>query len=287
MVVAAGAGAAIDGSPDIGPLHGDAPREVSASDVTLNAMTWNVCGDGAPDCPSGIRPADVVKKITALMKGGVAGGQKVTANVVMLQRVCEGQLKSLRQGGLRSWSWAFAPSRPAKGKTAVCGGGQGQSGVALGTERKLSGVQRVALPSPAIESRTALCGTVAAWSTRVCTARLSSAAKGDDPRGEWRERQTQALAGLLSGPRAVLGADLVDPPNTAPLDVLYRGFRECGQGPKGERTGAGTRQDGKGRAVDKVDYLFTTKSAQVTCGVPAAPMSAATHRPLYASVHFS
>jgi endonuclease/exonuclease/phosphatase (EEP) superfamily protein YafD len=150
----------------------------------------------------------------------------------------------------------------------------------------MSGVRTTLLPSPSHRRRVALCGQVKSWHTRVCTARLSTTQWDDDPRGEWRRRQTQRVAELAGSGRVIFGGDLAEAPTSRTLDVLYRDFAECDQGPNTARTGAGTLQAAGGAAKEKIDYLFATGDAGISCGVPETPVRASDHRPVAAVVRF-
>ncbi|WP_243725484.1 endonuclease/exonuclease/phosphatase family protein [Actinomadura rubrisoli] len=282
VVTAAGAGAAIDGLSGGGPAHADGERGTPA--VTIQAVTWNVCGEAAPGCPLGARPAELARRIVQQAASTEVGGRRVRPNAVFLQEVCAGQVQTLKKAGrLAKWSWAFAPFT----RGPACADGQGRPGVAVGTDAALTGVRQVRLPSPVRLGRVALCGDVAAWGTRICTTQLSSPAWDEDPRGEWRRKQARALASLAgTGGRVVVGGDLAAGPESPAFDVLYRDYSECDQGPGPARTGAKTVQDWRGAAVEKNDYLFLSKSAGVSCGVPAAPVRASDHRPLSAVINF-
>lgn len=282
VVTAAVTGAGVDGRSGGGPAHADGLREVP--DAMVTAMTWNVCGDAAPGCPLGARPAELTRRIVQQMNATEVGGRTVRTNAVFLQEVCAGQVQTLRRTGrLSRWSWAFAPFT----KGPSCAQGQGRLGVAVGTEAPLTAVRRTRLPSPPRLGRVALCGEVAAWSTRVCATRLSSSGWGEDPRGEWRRRQVRALNALVgTAERVLVGGDLVERPESAALDPLYHGLAECDQGSGGARTGARTVQDWRGTATGKADYLFISRSASVSCGVPGGPVRASDHRPLSAVIRF-
>lgn len=283
VVAAAGAGADIDGLPGSGgPAHADGVRQVRA--VTITAMTWNVCGDAGPGCKLGAKPTELVGRISQQMRATEVGGREVATNAVFLEEVCEGHVRTLKiTEWLRKWSWAFAPSPTEH----TCANGQGRLGVAIGTKPKLTEVSRTRLPSPTRQQRVALCGEVQAWSTRVCATQLSSARWDEDPRGEWRRKQVRSLATLAgAGRRVLVGGDLSERPESTALDPLYRDYVECDQGPGPARTGAKTLQDWRGTAVEKADYLFATKSAGVSCGVPASPVRVSDHRPLSAVVRF-
>ncbi len=287
VVVTAGAGAAIELSPGgpgaSGPALADAAEEVPAA--TVNAMTWNVCGDTG--CPLGTRPAELSQQITQQIAGSEVGGRKVRMNAVLLQEVCSGHVDTLRSvASLRSWTWAFAPMRTGGAKRS-CANGQGQYGVALGAESAVSDVQETRLPAPERSGRTALCGTVAAWQTRLCSVQLSQ--PDDDPGGGWRGKQIGALTGrpdLAAENRVIIGGDFAERPESPVLDPLYRAFAECDQGPGETRTGGMTRQGANGAAVAKTDYLFISKTAGASCGVSGAPVTASDHKPLAAAVRF-
>ncbi|MQY05227.1 endonuclease/exonuclease/phosphatase family protein [Actinomadura macrotermitis] len=276
VVAFAGAGAAIEKGSASGLSDEAAPEPVQA---TITTMTWSACGDTAPGCPLGARPADLARRIVQESGGNLVGGRRVRADAVFLQEVCAGHVGALEKtAALRGWSWAFAPYGPAR----KCANGQGRSGVAIGTRAKLADVRREALPAPAGQGRSVLCGTVEQWQTRLCTARFSGA---EDPRGEWRRKQARRLGELAGSGRVIFGGDLVDEPAGKPLDALYGAYDECDQGPEA-RAGAKTRQDWSGQAVAKTDYLFTTRSAGVSCGVSPDPNRASDHRPLTAVVRF-
>ncbi|WP_067450942.1 endonuclease/exonuclease/phosphatase family protein [Actinomadura macra] len=281
VVAAAGAGAAIDGLPGGGgPAHADGVREVSA--VTVSAMTWNVCGAPGPGCPLGARPAELTQRIVQQINGTEVGGRKVRPTAVFLQEVCSGQVQTLKKTGrLARWGWAFAPFSTGPS----CADGQGRLGVAVGAAAPITGVRTSPLPSPAGTGRVAVCGDVPSWNTRVCATQFSAA--GEDPSGEWRQKQVDTLGPLAGiGTRVVVGGDLTDGPGSAVLDPLYRSYSECDQGTGGARIGARTVQDWRGTATDKADYLFVTKNAVASCSVPAVPVTSSDHRPLSAVIHF-
>ncbi|MFF5265155.1 endonuclease/exonuclease/phosphatase family protein [Actinomadura viridis] len=284
VVVTAGAGAAIEHGPAArGPALADAAEALPPA--TVNTMTWNVCGDTG--CPMGDRPAELAEEIAAETARNEVGGRRVSMNAVFLQEVCSGHVDKLRAtGGLRSWNWAFAPSRTAGGAERACANGQGRMGVAVGAESPLSEVEEVRLPSPENHGRSAVCGTATAWQARLCSVQLSSTRWDDDPRGEWRGKQIGKLAELAAENRVIVGGDFTERPESAALDPLYREFAECDQGPGDARSGAMTQQDWRGTTVAKTDYLFISKTAGTSCGVPHTPVRSSDHRPLAATVRF-
>jgi endonuclease/exonuclease/phosphatase family metal-dependent hydrolase len=287
VVVTAGAGAAIKGGSSGGPAPASAADTAGQQAATVNAVTWNVCGNKASHCPLGAKPSKLAATIALHIKSDVADGRKVKANVVFLQEVCAGHVKALsRYGSLRSWSWAFAPAKQASGKPKSCANGQGQFGVAMGTEQKLTGVSKTYLRSPKFEGRVAICGTVASWATRVCTAHLSSGLKSDDPKGAYRKVQTAQLKRLAGTSRVVLGGDFNDQPTKPPLDVLYGAYRECDQGPGNTRGGEKTYQGARGKATEKLDYIFAGKASGLSCDVPNTPVASSDHRPVVAVINF-
>ncbi|GAA2617047.1 endonuclease/exonuclease/phosphatase family protein [Actinomadura fulvescens] len=277
VVVTAGAGAAIEQGDDPGPPAADMAQDTRTTAV--NVLNWNVCGDTDPRC--GAKPADVVKTVSAQLKGNVVSGRRIKANAVFLQEICLGQVKAIA-AGTGTWSWQFAPVLRADGKPAACANGQGQFGIALGSQHEISGVEKVYLPAPRARRQPALCGNVASWSNlRLCTAQLS-----DEPNGEWRRRQTQKITALAGAGRVVFGGDFNEQPNKPALDVLYRSFGECDQTAGGARTGERTYQNAQGLAVAKTDYVFATKTAGIACEVPNQPVRSSDHRPIAAVVHF-
>jgi hypothetical protein len=281
VVTAAGVGADIDGLPGGGPAHADGAVRTPPPKATITAVDWNVCGAAEAGCPLGARPAELAKRVAGQLHVTEVGGRKVHANAAFLQEVCSGQVQALKRASwFSSWSWEFAayPDGPS------CVGGQGRLGIALGARAALSGVQTTRLPSPSGKRRVALCGEAAAWRTRLCVTQFSPSA--EDPQGEWRRKQGRAYAALAgTGTRVVAGGDLAEPPENAALDPLYRAFAECDQSGTA-RTGAKTLQDWQGTAVEKDDYLFITKSATVSCTVPAATGKSSDHRPVSAVIRF-
>ncbi|MER7541975.1 endonuclease/exonuclease/phosphatase family protein [Actinomadura sp.] len=276
VVTAAATGASIEGLPGGGggPAHADAPAPRPAA-ATINAVTWNVCG-GGPGCPSGAAPAKLAKQIVQRMHATEVGGRKVKTNAVLLQEVCEGHVRAFKKT-MGTWTWAFAASPGG----ASCAQGGGRTGIAIGTGAPLTGVRQAKLPAPAGRARIALCGNVPSWATRVCVTQLSPA-EGD----EWRQKQARALASLAGTGRVLLGGDFADSPDSPALDPLYSAYAECDQ-TGSSRTGAKTRQDWRGTAVEKTDYLFIPKSAAVSCSVPANRTRASDHRPMSAEVRFT
>ncbi|MBT2207181.1 endonuclease/exonuclease/phosphatase family protein [Actinomadura sp. NEAU-AAG7] len=279
VVAAAGAGAAIDGLPGGGPAHADGARETPA--VTISAMTWNVCGVPRPGCPLGGRPEELTRRITTRMNATEVGGRTVKTNAVFLQDVCSGQVKTLkRTGRFAKWTWAFAPFAGGP----ACAGGQGRPGVAVGVEAQMGGVRTSRLPSPSYAGRSAVCGDVPSWNTRVCGTQFST--KAEDPDGAWRRKQAHALVSVAgSGARVVVGGDLTDGPEDPVLDPLYRAYAECDQS-AAARTGAKTVQDWRGQALRKADYLFITKDTGTSSSVPDAAVTSSDHRPLSAVIRF-
>lgn len=282
VVTAAATGAGIEDIPGGGgSAHADGAvaradgAELGAEAVTINAMTWNVCGDAEPGCPLGTDPAGLGKKIVQRMKATEVGGRTVSTNAVLLQEVCEGHVRGFKKT-LGKWSWAFAPLP----KGPSCARDQGRLGVAIGTDAPLTQAEETELPAPAGRAPLALCGDVPSWSTRVCVTQLDPA-EGDD----WRRRQAGALVDLAGPGRVLVGGDLADVPGSPSLDPLYGAYAECDQ-TGSSRTGANTRQDWQGTAVDKTDYLFTTRSAAVSCSVPNTRTKASDHRPLSAAVRY-
>ncbi|MGH3243740.1 MAG: endonuclease/exonuclease/phosphatase family protein [Spirillospora sp.] len=280
VVAAAAAGASIEGLPGGGhapaAAHADG-AEVPAAAVTINAVTWNVCGDAAPGCPLAADPAALAKQVEQRMHATEVGGRKVAPDAVLLQEVCEGHVRVFRKTGwMARWAWAFAASP----KGAPCSAGQGRSGVAIGTSAPLAGTERSDLPSSPGRERVALCGEVPSWTTRVCVTRLDPSENAG-----WRRKQATALASLAGTGRVLVGGDLGDAPESPALDPLYRTYAECDQSGR-TRTGAKTRQDWTGTAVEKTDYLFIARSAAVSCSVPAQRVKASDHRPLSAVVRY-
>ncbi|GGU94357.1 hypothetical protein GCM10010182_08020 [Actinomadura cremea] len=280
VVTIAGAGAAIKGVPGGGPAHADSvAREVPSA--TVNAVTWNVCGEARPGCPLGARPDELADRIADRAAGTVVGGREVAPNAVLLQEVCAGQVETLRDAAdLDGWSWKFAEYPDG----AECADDQGRLGLAVGTEAALAETGTKDLPAPAGAGRIALCGEVGAWSARVCVTQFTPSAA--DPAGEWRTKQAGALAEFAGTGRVVIGGDLADGPKSTALDPLYEAYNECDQGPGTTRTGDETLQDWRGSAVEKTDFIFMSKSASVSCGVPADPVKSSDHRPLSAAVRF-
>ncbi|MFA1549689.1 endonuclease/exonuclease/phosphatase family protein [Actinomadura chokoriensis] len=273
VVTAAATGATIEGLPGGGgPAHADGAAEPPEA-VTIKAVTWNVCG--GPGCPSGTAPAQLTKQIVQRMRATEVGGRKVKTNAVLLQEVCEGHVRAFKKT-MGTWTWAFAASSDG----GACAQGQGRAGVAIGTEAKLTEPRQAKLPAPAGRTRIALCGEVPSWTTRVCVTQLSPAEGG-----EWRQKQARALATLAGSGRVLLGGDFADGPESSALDPLYGAYAECDQSGS-SRTGAKTRQNWQGTAIDKTDYLFITKSAAASCSVPTARTAASDHRPLSAEIRF-
>ncbi|MFI6514623.1 endonuclease/exonuclease/phosphatase family protein [Spirillospora sp. NPDC050679] len=285
VLAAAGAGAAIKELPSFGPAHADGGRAPAPASVT--AVTWNVCGDAEPGCRLGSQPAELTRRIAQQARTTVVGGRKVRPDVLFLQEVCSGHLTALgKTASMDGWTWAFASNGKAGGKPRACVNGQGQYGVALGVRvRPMTDVRQVRLPAPQAHGRATVCATVKAWRTRLCSTQLSSARWDDDPRGEWRRKQVRQLATLVGHGRVVIAGDFTERPQSKTLDPLYRDYAECDQGPD-PRDGAKTLQDWQGRAVEKTDYLFTTKSASVSCGVATTPTQFSDHRPMSARVRF-
>lgn len=274
VVTAAATGATIEGLPGGGgPAHADGAEERPAA-VTINAVTWNVCG--GPGCPSGAAPERLTEQIVQRTRATEVGGRKVRTNAVLLQEVCEGHVRAFKKT-LSTWTWAFAASPGG----ASCAAGQGRSGVAIGTDAPLTGSRQAKLPAPAGRTRIALCGDVPSWTTRVCVTQLDRAEGGD-----WRVKEARALTTLAGGGRVLLGGDFADVPESPALDPLYGAYDECDQSGS-SRTGAKTRQNWQGTAVEKTDYLFITKSAGVSCSVPTARTTSSDHRPLSAEIRFN
>ncbi|MFC4908562.1 endonuclease/exonuclease/phosphatase family protein [Actinomadura gamaensis] len=286
VVALAGAGAAIEKSPALGSTDAARPQRASAEGpVSVTAVTWDVCGDAEPGCPLGGDPAGLVRRIDRQLAGTAVAGRAVQPDVLLLQRVCSEQVRSLKAlGRLKSWSWTFTPQPAADDRTErTCVNGQGRLGLAIATREQLTEVHHAGLPSQPGHGRTAVCGTVQAWNARVCTAQLSSSEPDDDPDGSWRPKQIQTLLGLADADRVIIGGDFTDKPRARSLDSLYSIYSECG----GDRAGAATRQDASGKATEKTDYLFATRSATLACGVPATPVRSSDHRPLAATIHFA
>jgi endonuclease/exonuclease/phosphatase family metal-dependent hydrolase len=277
VVTAAAAGAGIEGLPGGGdPAHADGA--VTRPDAaTVTAMSWNVCGAPEAGCPLGAAPARLAKEIVQRMRATQVGGRKVTTNAVLLQEVCEGHVRAFKKDTwLSAWTWAFA----APAKAASCADGQGRLGVAIGTDKPLVDAEQTDLPAPGRKARVALCGNVPSWATRVCVTRLETSEDG-----RWRRRQAVALAGLAGTGRVLFGGDLGAAPESPAFDALYRSYAECDQSGT-SRSGARTRQDWTGAAVEKDDYLFISRSASASCSVPADRVTASDHRPLSAVVRY-
>ncbi|TDB87732.1 endonuclease/exonuclease/phosphatase family protein [Actinomadura sp. KC216] len=278
VVTAALTGASIEGLPGEGgsapAAHADGAVQPPDA-VTINAVTWNVCGGVEPSCPLGGDPAALGEQIAQRMKGTEVGGRTVAANAVLLQEVCEGHVRAFKKADSR-WTWAFAPSPGV----SSCSRGQGRLGVAIGADAPLAGVERTELPSPPGRAPVALCGEVSSWTTRVCVTQL-----GSSEDAAWRRKQATALAALAGSGRVLFGGDLGAVPESPAFDPLYRAYEECDQ--SGEsRAGAMTRQDWTGAAVQKTDYLFISRDAAVSCSVPAERVKASDHRPLSAMVRY-
>ncbi|RFS86834.1 endonuclease/exonuclease/phosphatase family protein [Actinomadura spongiicola] len=273
VVTAAATGASIEGLPGGGGSALADGAATSPDAVTIKAMTWNVCGDAKPGCPLGAAPTRLTKEIAQRMRETEVGGRKVTTNAVLLQEVCEGHVRAFKKvERLSTWTWAFAA--PPKGSS--CSNGQGRRGVAIGTEAPLVDAQPTGLPG---REQIALCGEVPSWATRVCVTRFEAGG------AEGRRKQAAALAELAGGGRVLFGGDLGDTPESPALDPLYQSYAECDQSGT-SRSGASTRQDWTGAAVAKTDYLFITRSAAVSCSVPAERVKASDHRPLSAVVRY-
>jgi endonuclease/exonuclease/phosphatase family metal-dependent hydrolase len=274
VVAAAATGASIEGLPGGGgPAHADGAAEPPPA-VTINAVTWNVCG--GPGCPSGAAPAKLTKQVVQRMRATEVGGRKVRTNAVLLQEVCEGHVRTFKKT-MDTWTWAFAASPGG----ASCAQGQGKAGVAIGTDAALTETRQAKLPAPAGRARIALCGEVPSWATRVCVTQFSPA-EGD----EWRQKEARALTTIAGTGRVLVGGDLADSPDSPALDPLYAAYAECDQS-GAARTGAKTRQNWQGTAVEKTDYLFITKSAAVSCSVPSTRTKASDHRPMSAEIRFT
>ncbi|XRQ09513.1 endonuclease/exonuclease/phosphatase family protein [Actinomadura welshii] len=276
VVTAAATGAGIEDIPGGGgPAHADGAAAPAPDAVTINAMTWNVCGDAEPGCPLGADPAALGEEIVQRINATEVGGREVTTNAVLLQEVCEGHVRGFKKD-LAGWSWAFAPAPGS----ASCAQGQGRLGVAVGTDAPLTGTEKTELPAPAGRKPLVLCGEVPSWTARVCVTQLSPSEGG-----EWRRKQARALADAAGTGRVLVGGDLADTPDSPSLDPLYDAYAECDQSGT-SRTGAKTRQDWRGTAVEKTDYLFITRSAAVSCSVPNSRSKASDHRPLSAAVRY-
>ncbi|MGP4023155.1 endonuclease/exonuclease/phosphatase family protein [Actinomadura sp. 3N407] len=275
VVTAAATGAGIEDLPGGGgPAHADGAA-ARPDAVTINAMTWNVCGAAEPGCPLGTAPADLAGQIVQRMNTTEVGGRKVTTNAVLLQEVCEGHVRDFKKA-LGKWSWAFTPLPEGPD----CAQGQGRLGVAIGTDAPLTETGENKLPAPPGRAHVALCGEVPSWATRVCVTQLNSSENGD-----WRRKQARALVALAGTGRVLVGGDLADTPGSPALDPLYEVYSECDQSGT-SRTGAKTRQNWQGAAVAKTDYLFITKSAAVSCSVPMDRVKPSDHRPLSAAVRY-
>lgn len=162
----------------------------------------------------------------------------------------------------------------------TCVQDQGRLGVAVGTDAELTGTTTTELPATTGRAPIALCGDVPTWTTRICVTQLDPAENT-----EARRKQADALTDLAGTGRVLVGGDLADTPHSPALDPLYETYAECDQTGT-SRTGANTRQNWQGTAVDKTDYLFTTPSAAVSCSVPDTRNKASDHRPLSAAVRF-
>ncbi|WP_026412494.1 endonuclease/exonuclease/phosphatase family protein [Actinomadura oligospora] len=285
VVALAGAGAAIEKSPALGSTDAERPRAGADGPVSVNAVTWDVCGDAEPGCPLGGDPDGLVRRFDKQLASAAVAGKVVQPDALLLQRVCSAQVKSMKAlGRLKSWSWAFAPQAAADDRTdRACVNGQGRLGLAIATREPLTDVHHSGLPSQPGHGRIAVCGTVRAWGARVCTAQFSSSAPGDDPDGTWRPKQAQALLGLADADRVIIGGDFADKPRAKSLNAFYSIYSECG-GPR--RAGDPTLQDDSGKATEKTDYIFATRSAQLGCGVPASPVRSSDHRPVTATIRF-
>ncbi|MFC5186605.1 endonuclease/exonuclease/phosphatase family protein [Actinomadura harenae] len=285
VVALAGAGAAIEKSPALGSTDAGRPQSGAQSPASVTTVTWDVCGDAEPGCPLGGDPAGLVRRIDRQLASTAVAGKVVQPDALLLQRVCSSQVKSLKAlGRLKSWSWAFAPQPAADDRTdRACVNGEGHLGLAIATREPLSDVHHTGLPSEPGHGRIAVCGTVATWGARVCTAQFSTSAPGDDPDGTWRPKQAQTLLGLADADRVIIGGDFTDKPRAKSLDAFYSIYSEC----DGQRAGDPTLQDASGKATEKADYVFATRSAKISCGVPASPVRSSDHRPVTATVNFS
>ncbi|MCQ0017488.1 endonuclease/exonuclease/phosphatase family protein [Actinomadura madurae] len=169
--------------------------------------------------------------------------------------------------------------RPSPGG-GTCADGQGDAGLAIGTDAELTEHGQTKLPAPAGHSRIALCGEVPSWKTRVCVTQL-----GTSEDAQWRRKEAGTLATLAGKGRVLIGGDFADAPDSPALDPLYAAYAECDQ-TGSSRTGAKTRQNWQGTAVEKTDYLFIGKSASVSCTVPTANTKSSDHRPLSAVIRY-
>ncbi|TDC56151.1 endonuclease/exonuclease/phosphatase family protein, partial [Actinomadura sp. KC345] len=258
VVAAAATGAGIKDLPGDGrPAYADGAAAPRPEAVTVNAMSWNVCGDARPGCPLGSAPGDLGEQVVQRMGSTEVGGREVSTNAVLLQEVCEGHVRDFKKA-LGTWSWAFAPLPGGPS----CAQDHGRLGLAIGTDAPLEGTEEADLPAPPGQAHVALCGEVSSWTTRLCVTQFS-ASEGS----EARRKKARALVDLAGTGRVLVGGDLADTPDSRALDPLYDAYAECDQSGS-SRTGANTRQNWQGTAVDKTDYLFVTKSAGVSCSVP-------------------
>ncbi len=242
--------------------------------MTINAVTWNVCG--GPGCPSGAAPAKLTKQVVQRMRSTEVGGRKVRTNAVLLQEVCEGHVRTFKKT-MDTWTWAFAASptvalaRRARAKLASR---------SAPTNRSSGPARRSSPPPPT--ARASHCAARCRPGRPGCASRSSARPRATSG---GRRRPAPSRRSLGTG-RVLVGGDLADSPDSPALDPLYTAYDECDQS-GASRTGAKTRQNWQGTAVEKTDYLFITKSAAVSCSVPSARTKASDHRPMSAEIRFT
>lgn len=315
----AAGGTAMAVHPGDGAGAGGSTEQTSGGKAaSVRVLTWNTCANTNPDvklCPNGRNTDRVTSGIKWHMR------QVDGLNAVFLQEICKADVDVLNK--MKGWKWGFSQgadrgSGSSKGdiRPRKCVNGRKGFGVAVGVKAddvKFTEHRYATKNVPNARDhwkhwnsqQSAMCAD--ALGTRFCSTHFTPWNGGHDPdhpRSEFltsQHGQAEELAALGKGQKqVVLGGDLNSSPKRTfqyggktvdMLGSLYGGYKECSQDANGgERAGTGTHQwvDKKGKIHrgDKLDYLFTNKSAKASCPVTEKPVTLSDHVTVAAEITF-
>lgn len=300
------------------------PGGAPAKPFTLRVMSWATCADGESTaspadpkaiCVNGRRTDKVANGIRWYMRGHPG------LRAVLLQEVCSADVRRLAGlDGMAGWHFRFAAVMDEGNGTAptgrtgprAChprhGESRGSFGVAVGLAAPAAWDVHYYSSHPTARDRwghwnvrqVAVCGMVAAYRTKICGTQFTPLRDNDSARSDpfWAAQAGEArdlLGHAGTNGRVVVGGDL----NTIPPDAaggigdrsaivpLYAAYQECDQAIQGGlRAGRGTYQHKDGTRGTKLDYLFTNRTARVTCDVPSTHVSLSDQVPITATIAF-
>jgi hypothetical protein len=322
-VLAAITAVAVHASGRDGGRHGTA---TARTPVKLKVMTWATCADGKPPADPGAANAICVNgRQTDNVAYGIRWSirSEPGLQMVFLEELCSADLDRLRSlDGMSGWRFRFAAvldqgdgrNPAAKAAPRPChpqkGVSRGDYGIAVGVRAPATFDVHYypAQDVPGARDRwgqwnvrqVAVCGTLPASRITFCGTQLTPLLGHDPahPDAFWtaQSRQVEDLIDHAgTNGRVVVGGDLNSiAPDAAggagdrsPLAPLYRAYRECDQAVQGgARTGRGTYQHPDGRRGAKLDYIFTTRNAAVSCDVSPHHVKLSDQVPVTATIAF-